>query len=383
MTSRAGRTDGRHDRLRRVGALIRKEAIQIVRDPSSILIAGILPLVLLFLFGYGVSFDANKLAVGLVLEERTPEIDGFVQSFTSSRYFDVAIGHDRHEFETDLESGRLKGVVIVRQGLVSVASTRGRAPIQVITDGSEPNTARFVENYVRGAWQIWQDQVALNRGTAAANAIDLVPRFWFNPELESRNYLVPGSIAIIMTLIGTLLTALVVAREWERGTMEALLATPVGVVEILAGKLIPYFALGMGSMTLATLLGIFVFGVPFRGSVALLLLVSAVFLIAALALGLWISTVTKNQFQASQMAVISAFLPAFLLSGFVFEIGSMPAIIQGISHLVSARYFIACLQTLFLAGDIPSVIVPNLFALTVIAGALVALVARSTKNRLD
>ena len=371
------------NRMRRISALICKETIQIIRDPSSMLIAGVLPLILLFLFGYGVSFDAEKLNVGLVLEERSPEVDGFVQSFTSSDYFTVTIARDRRVLEGELQAGRLKGIVIVGQDLVGAAARGAPAPIQVITDGSEPNTARFVENYVRGAWEVWRAQQALSQGRDISAPITLEPRYWFNPELESRNYLIPGSIAIIMTLIGTLLTALVVAREWERGTMEALLSTPIGIVEILAGKLIPYFLLGMGSMTLATLLGIFAFGVPFRGSILILLIVSAVFLIAALALGLLISTVTRNQFQASQMAVISAFLPAFLLSGFVFEIGSMPEIIQGVTHLVAARYFIACLQTLFLAGDIGAVIAPNLLVLTVIAGALVALVARNTRQRLD
>lgn len=383
MTSNVDHSPDRGRRMRRVLALIRKELIQIVRDPSSVLIAGVLPLILLFLFSYGVSFDANELAVGLVLEERTPEVEGFVQSFTSSPYFDVTVVRDRREIEDELQSGRLKGLVVLGQDTIEEAARGGPAPIQVITDGSEPNTAQFVANYARGAWQVWREQQAFNRGGDVGGLVAFEPRYWFNPELESRNYLVPGSVAIIMTLIGTLLTALVVAREWERGTMEALLSTPVGIVEVIAGKLVPYFLLGMGSMMLATFVGIFAFGVPFRGSFVLLLLVSSVFLVAALALGLLISTVTRNQYQASQVAVISAFLPAFLLSGFVFEIGSMPSVIQAITHLVAARYFIACLQTLFLTGNIASVIVPNLLALAVFAVLLVALVARNTKPTLD
>ena len=203
------------------------------------------------------------------------------------------------------------------------------APVQVIVDGSDPNTAGLVMNYVQGVWENWLQQEVVSASSlavrpAAAPLVVAQPRYWFNPEINSRNFLVPGAVVIIMTLIGTLLTALVVAREWERGTMEALLATPISRAEFLLGKFIPYFVLGMIAMGLAVAAAVFLFGVPFRGSVAALLLVSAAYLATMLPLGLLISTVTGNQFAASQAALVAAFLPALLLSGFIFEIDSMP-----------------------------------------------------------
>jgi ABC-2 type transport system permease protein len=209
------------------------------------------------------------------------------------------------------------------------------------------------------------------------------PRVWFNPEVNSRNFLIPGAVAIIMTLIGTLLTALVVAREWERGTMEALMATPIGVIEFLLGKLVPYFVLGMAAMGLSVAMAVLFFGVPFRGSVAALLLVSAAFLADMLPLGLLISTLTRNQFLASQLALISAFLPAFWLSGFIFEIDSMPLPIRLLTRILPARYFVSSLQALFLAGDVTSVLVPNTLALAAIAVVLLFALVRSTRLRLE
>ncbi len=206
----------------------------------------------------------------------------------------------------------------------------------MIVDGSDPNTANFVQNYAQGAVANWERQRQADVAVQSP-AISVEQRFWFNPELTSRNFLVPGSIAIVMTLVGTLLTSLVVAREWERGTMEAMMATPVTAVELLAGKILPYFLLGLTSMTLCVLLAVFLFGVPFRGSVAALYALSAAFLIPALGQGLLISTATKNQFLASQLALITAFLPAFLLSGFLFEINSMPTVIQWITFIVLKR----------------------------------------------
>ncbi len=186
-----------------------------------------------------------------------------------------------------------------------------------------------------------------------------------------------------MTLIGALLTALVVAREWERGTMEALLVTPVSTTELLLGKLIPYFLLGMGGMTLSVIMAIGLFGVPFRGSFWVLGLTSALFLLAALGMGLLISTVAKNQFIAGQIAIIVTFLPAFILSGFIFDIQSMPTVVQWITHLIAARYFVAILQTSFLAGNVWSVILPNAFALAVMAAVFLGLTKRETLKRLE
>ena len=208
-------------------------------------------------------------------------------------------------------------------------------------------------------------------------------RFWFNAEVRSRNFLVPGLIAVIMTLIGALLTAMVVAREWERGTMEAMMVTPVTVREILLGKLIPYFVLGMGGMALSVAMAVWLFQVPLRGSLAVLFGASALFLIVALGMGLLISTAAKDQFVAGQIAIIATFLPAFILSGFIFDIGSMPVPIQGVTHLIAARYFVAILQTVFLAGNVWSLIAINSLALLVMSIIFLVLVRWRTRKRLQ
>jgi ABC-2 type transport system permease protein len=373
----------RSDRSRRIVALVRKETRQIVRDPSTLIIAVILPLTLLFLFGYGVSFDARRIEVGLVIADPTPEAGSFTASLTNSPLFAARTARDRRNFEADLVAGRIDGIVVLAADFSARAARGDRAPIQVIVDGSDPNKATLVRNYLQGVWANWLIQEAIARGERMAVPIAVETRVWFNPEISSHHYLVPGSIAIILMLIGALLTALVVAREWERGTMEALLATPVGIAELLAGKLIPYFVLGMLTMALATGTALFLFGVPFRGSFAVLALMSAVFLSTALAQGLLISTLARNQLVAAQSTLISAFLPSFFLSGFVFEIAGMPLPLRIISYAVPARYFVTGLQTLFLAGDVWSVLWPNLAGMAVIAAVYISLTAAKTKTRLD
>ena len=213
--------------------------------------------------------------------------------------------------------------------------------------------------------------------------VEVEQRVWFNSELRSRNYLVPGLVVVIMTLIGALLTAMVMAREWERGTMEALMVTPVSMNEILLGKLIPYFVLGTGGMLLSVVMATWLFEVPLRGSVWLLFLTSSLFLLVALGMGLLISTLAKNQFIAGQVAIIVTFLPAFLLSGFIFDIGSMPGVVRAITHVVAARYFVSILQTLFLAGDVWSVVLPNALALIVMAAVFLGLTWRKSRKRLE
>jgi ABC-2 type transport system permease protein len=375
-------------RWRRILALVRKESFQILRDPSSYLMAGLLPLLLLLIFGYGVSLDLRRIAVGLVVEQSSPEADSLADSFHNSRFFTVRLARHRAEVEGDLTTGRLKGVIVVAADFADRLGRGDTAPVQILVDGSDPNTAALVENYAQGVWQNWLQQEEISASGLAVRPladarIVAEPRVWFNPEINSRNFLIPGAVAIIMTLIGTLLTALVVAREWERGTMEALLATPIGRMEFLLGKLIPYFVLGMAAMGLAVAVAVFFFGVPFRGSVGALLLLSAVFLADMLPLGLLISTRTKDQFIASQLALISAFLPAFWLSGFIFEIDSMPLPLRVLTRVLPVRYFVSSLQTLFLAGDVPSVLVPDLLALTLIAAVLLAALVRATPLRLE
>jgi ABC-2 type transport system permease protein len=370
-----------HEHARRLLALFGKEARQILRDPSSILIAFVLPLILLFLFGYGVSLDVTHTRVGLVLESTSEDAQGLAAAFQGSRYFDVRVGTDRREFEQDLVLGRLRGIIVIPSTFTADQWRRGMVPrVQVVVDGSDPNTAHLVQGYADGVVATWAE---LRNAESRPPTTPIVRnRFWFNPELASRRFLVPGSIAIVMALTGTLLTALVVAREWERGTMEALLATPVNAAELLTGKLVPYFLLGLASMTLCALTAVVLFRVPFRGSVFALYALCSAFLLPALGQGLLISAATKNQFLASQLALLSAFLPTFLLSGFLFEIDSMPRPIQWLSAIVPARYLIPSLQTVFLAGDLWPLFAKNIAILFLFGIVLIGLAARANRKRI-
>ena len=367
----------------RLRGLLRKEVLQIVRDPSSIAIAFVLPIVLLLLFGYGISLDARNVPVALVIENPTAETASFAAAFASSPYFEPHTLRHRKEAEAALLAGDVAAVVVLRSDFSRRYTDPRGAPIQVLVNGSDANTARLVTGYIEGAWRTWAAEVARKAGDPIIAPVVVQPRVWFNPAIRSRNFLVPGLIAIIMTLIGALLTALVVAREWERGTMEALLVTPVTTSELLLGKLIPYFVLGMGGMALSVGMAIVLFGVPFQGSFLVLTLASALFLLAALGMGLFISTVSRNQFVAGQIAIVVTFLPAFILSGFIFDIQSMPTIVQWITHVVAARYFVAILQTSFLAGNVWSVIIPNALALTVMAAFFLGMTWRATRMRLE
>ncbi|MEI6149502.1 MAG: ABC transporter permease, partial [bacterium] len=237
--------------------------------------------------------------------------------------------------------------------------------------------------YVEGVWSTWLAQRAKARGAAWTPPVTLQSRVWFNAELRSRNFLVPGLLAVIMTLIGALLTAMVVAREWERGTMEALMVTPVAAGEILLGKLLPYFVLGMGGLSLSVGMAIWLFDVPLRGSLLLLLGTSALFLLVALGMGLTISTLARNQFVAGQIAIITTFLPAFMLSGFIFDIDSMPWPIQGLTHVLAARYYVAILQSVFLAGDVWQLVLNNSLALLLMGALFIGLAWRRTGKRLE
>lgn len=379
-------TQAATDRARRMTALIIKEARQIVRDPSSILIAFVLPLILLFLFGYGVSLDASRTRIGVVLEAPTPDARELAAAFRASRYFEARVGTDRRAFEQDLVLGRLRGIVVIPATFVRDQNRRASGTgLQVIVDGSEPNTASLVLGYTQGVVATWAGVRASELGlprVAALAPVSVQQRFWFNPELSSRFFLVPGSIAIVMALTGTLLTSLVVAREWERGTMEAMMATPASAAELLLGKLIPYFLLGLMSMTLCVLTAVWLFEIPFRGSVLALYAICSAFLLPALGQGLLISAGTKNQFLASQLALLSAFLPTFLLSGFLFEIDSMPRVIQWITVIVPARYLIPSLTTLFLAGDLWPLFFRNISVLLAFGALFLALAARTSKKRI-
>jgi ABC-2 type transport system permease protein len=370
--------------LRRLWALCRKESYQIVRDPSSILVAFILPVVLLFVMGYAINLDADHMRIGLLLEDPGPAALRLEQTLRASRYFEVHPGTSREALLTRLAHGELRGLVIVRSEFSSkLRQGQGEAAIQVLTDGSEPNTASFIAAYVKGAFDTWQQGLAADQGAHPAPGMDLRLRTWFNPSNVSRNFLVPGSIAVVMTIIGALLTSLVVAREWERGTMEALLATPVTKAELLVSKILPYYGLGMLAMGLCLGVSVFLMGVPFRGSLAALFGISTLFLGSALGMGLFLSTVLRSQFNAALAALTSAFLPALMLSGFVFEIDSMPKVLQVLSRFIPARYLAGSLQTLFQAGTVGTLLGTNALGLGLLTAFWLGLTTRKTRRTLD
>lgn len=370
-------------KLRRVNALMAKEFVQILRDPSSLLIAFVLPMILLFLFGYGVSLDAKQIKISVVLNDSGAEANSLASAFFANPYFTAHFTHNIKPAENDILSGRSRGIVVIDSNFSSSLHSGPRqATVQVIADGSETNTANYVQNYSQGIISSWLVQQKLRLSQTMKSGATLIPRFWFNPELQSKDSLVPGAIAIIMAVIGTLLTALVVAREWERGTMEAMMATPVTIAEVIIGKLIPYFILGLTAMLISVIAAIFLFKVPFHGSFPALIATSVAFLLAALGQGLLISTATKNQFVAAQVAMVSGFLPAFLLSGFIFEIASMPLPIRILTHIIPARYLVTNLQTLFLVGDVWSLLLPNIAVLLLLATILFAITAKKTAKRL-
>jgi ABC-2 type transport system permease protein len=369
--------------LMRLRGIMRKEFLQIVRDPSSIAIAFVLPLILLLIFGYGVSLDAENIPMALVVEKPSAETSGFVGSFVRSAYFEPQFFSSIQEAEAALRRGTVDGIVWLQGDFADAVLAGNTASIGVFINGVDANTGRIVQGYVQGVWQRWLARFAVSRGETVQIPVTVEQRIWFNPGLRSRNFLVPGLIAIVMTLIGALLTALVVAREWERGTMEALMVTPIRVREILLGKIVPYFVLGMGGLLLSVAMTVWLFEVPLRGSLLVLMSVSALFLLAALGMGLLISTLAKNQFVAGQTAIIATFLPAFILSGFIFDIDSMPLPIQAFTHLIAARYYVSVLQTVFAAGNVWAVIWPNALALIVIAAIFLLLVRRNTSKRLE
>ncbi len=369
---------------RRLKALCYKEALQIFRDPSSNIMAFVLPVVLLLIFGLAINLDSSSIKVGLLMEDTSRPARQFADSLYGSPFLEMVNYNSRQEMENELTRSHIRGFVAIQSDFSQkLQNSSGTAAIQVVTDGTQPNIAEFVQAYVNGAWLGWQAKRASDHGHPLVDQIDVEPRYWFNPSAESRNYLIPGSIAIIMTVIGALLTSLVVAREWERGTMEALLASPVTRTELLLSKLIPYYLLGIVSLFICVIVATGLLRVPFRGSFLMLWLVSSFFLISVLGIGLLMSTKTRNQFIAAQAALNIAFLPAMMLSGFIYEIQSMPLPIRLFTYLIPARYFVSSIQTLFQAGDIWSVLGPNLLFLFGASSLFLFLTARATRRHLE
>ncbi len=340
----------------RIWAISRKEFIHIIRDPRSLGMSIAIPMLLLLLFGYALTLDVDDVPMVVWDQECSQASREFVSRFTGSPYFSLQ-GYvtSYRELERAVDSGKALAALVIPTGFAGKVESGREAPVQLIMDGSDSSTATIAMGYADVVAMVYSQDVALKEirrmgGAELALPLDVRPRVWFNPDLESRNHIIPGLIAVIMMVIAALLTSLTVAREWERGTMEQLISTPVKGQELILGKLLPYFAIGMLDVLLAVLMGEFLFQVPLRGNVALLFAMAAIFLAGALSLGMVISIVTKSQLLASQLAMVMTFLPAFLLSGFMYAISNMATAIQWVTYLIPARYFVALLKGIYLKG---------------------------------
>ena len=373
----------------RVKAVARKEFIHIVRDPRSLGMAIAIPMLLLFLFGYALALDVDRVRLMVWDQSQTPASREFLTYFTGSRYFSLqqyASGYP--ELERALDANEVLVGLVIPRDFAERARTRTPLRVQAIVDGSDSNTATIAMGYLNAIALAYSNQVLLEEtrrltGKTPVPPVELRPRVWFNADLESRNYIIPGLTAVIMMVIAALLTSLTVAKEWEQGTMEQLISTPVKETELVVGKLLPYFAIGMLDVLLAVLMGTLVFGVPLRGSVPLLFGVSAVFLAGALSMGLLISIVAKSQLLASQLAMILTFLPSFLLSGFMYATANMPRAVQIVTYLVPARYFVALLKGIYLKGVGLDVLGIHAAMLAAFSGLMIALAILKFEKRLD
>jgi ABC-2 type transport system permease protein len=368
-------------KLVRIRSLVRKETRQIFRDPSSIAIGVVLPVLLILLFGYGLSLDVTNIPVAVVLEDPSPEAADLAAGFQLSPYFNPRLMTSMAQARELMLDREVDGIVRIRPDFARNLSL-GNGEVQILVHGTDANRARIIQVYAEAAVGQWTARQMAEGRSISSGPVIVRDRLWFNEANESRYFLVPGLIVLIMTLIGALLTAMVMSREWERGTLEALFVTPVRTDEILLGKTIPYFVLGLIGLGLCILSGRFLFHVPLRGSVVVLIGVSMLYLLVALGIGLLISSGVKSQFVASQVTLLVTFLPAVMLSGFLFDLRSMPIAVRLITYVLPARYYVALLQTVFLSGDVWSVIVPNAAVLAGMAALLLFWTRAVTKKKL-
>ena len=367
-----------------LAAIMIKEGKQVVRDPSSWIIAVVLPLTFLFLFGFGISLDTTVVKIAMVREDGGRDALAFAAALTNSRWFLVVAASDRLSAERALQDQSVKAVIIIPAEFgrrLNAQNTTAR--VQVLVDGAEPNTANYVHGYVQAIWNGFLAARGREQGAAPAAAVSVEVRYWYNANAVSRWFLIPGSMTVIMTLLGTLLTSLVIAREYERGTLEALYATPLTRGQILIGKTLPYFLLAMVSMLVCVLTALLLFKLPLRGSFLALGLVSAVFLVPALGQGLLISVTMRTQMAAAQLGLMTGYMPATMLSGFLFDIHSMPRWLQAITLAIPARYMNVSLQTVFLAGDLWSVLIPNMLFMLAVGALFFGLTWRRLHKRVD
>jgi ABC-2 type transport system permease protein len=338
--------------LKRVAAIASKEYIQIIRDPRSLALGLLIPIILIVLFGYALSLDIKNVPLAIWDQDNTKLSVDFLLNFKNSDYFRIIGYYDNYrDLVRLLDYGQTMMAMVIPKDFSHYLHSNQNVPVQLILDGSDSNTAQIALGYAQSVVQQYNDKIfhtVADRTLINAQPISMEQRIWFNQDFESKNFIVPGLIAIIMMIIAALLTSLTVAREWERGTMEQLIATPVRPAELIIGKFLPYFAIGMVDLVISVVLGRFVFFVPLRGSLIQLAIMSALFLTGALSLGIFISTVAKSQLMASQMAILTSFLPTFLLSGFTYEIFNMPQAVQAITYFIPARYFIKILRGIYL-----------------------------------
>jgi ABC-2 type transport system permease protein len=369
--------------FRRMLAVSRKEVLQVVRDRRSLLIVLVMPLMLMTLLGYGVNLDTKHIRVYAIDREGSPASQDLLKRFQSSEYFKlVALVADYRALDAALDDGRCQLAIVIPHDF-SARLHDGRAvEVQALVDGSDANTAQLAIGYAQGVLSSYGAslQAAFFRRSNARTvnpSISIETRTWFNEDLESKNFIVPGVAAIVMAVVGTLLTSLTIAREWERGTMEQLISTPVTALELIVGKLIPYFALGMFDTAVCVSIAVWWFDVPFRGSVATLAVGSGLFMTVILGLGFWISVITRDQLAASQIGLVAAFLPSMLLSGFTFPIDQMAVGIRPVTYIVAARYYIIILKGVFLRGNGLRILAIPALALSLYTVIMVLLAKRS------
>ena len=376
-------------KLRRVKAIAVKETLQILRDPRSLMIALLLPVMQMFMLGYGISLDVKHIPLCAYDREGSQASQGLLKRFAASRYFSVQkVVADYSALAREIDDGTCRLGIVVPSGFSQSLNDAGTGTVQVIVDGTDTNTASLAANYARSVIAGFANDIQLKTiqrqgGTVQTlTPVDVQARVWFNENLESRNFIVPGVVALVMAIVGAQLTSLTIAREWERGTMELLVSTPVKPLELMLGKLLPYFVVGLTDAAICLTLAVFWFDVPFRGTVATLFFTSALFLTVVLCIGYYVSVSIRSQVGASQIALILTMLPTTLLSGFAFPIDQMPVVVQAVTYLVSGRYYVTILKSLFLKGaGIGELIVP-IVCLAIYAAAMVFLAARAFRKTL-
>jgi len=372
----------------RLFAVASKEILQILRDSRSLIIVLIMPVILVLLFGYGVSLDLKHLPIYVYDRDGSQQSQDLLKRFQASDYFEIAhVANSYAELPRALDSGQAKMALVIPWDFSNRLHDGRPAQIQALVDATDDNTANVLIGYAQAVVQGYSSDIQVdwlrNRGQlAGVSPLSVQTRTWYNEDLESSAFIVPGVLALVMSVIGAFLTSLTIAREWERGTMEQLVSTPVTPLEIMLGKLVPYFVIGMLDVIVCALIALYWFHVPFRGSFVTLLFSSAMFMIVVLSLGFFISVIAKNQLAASQVALLTTFLPAFLLSGFLYAIEQMPVVLQWITRILPARYYVSALKKIFLKGTPTALLYADLVPLAIFTVVLALLATGSFHKRL-